>query len=134
MPDTLAHRAPPIRYRMIQFLFVVSDVFAWLLLALSLVSAVAFPLVGPIHGRMSRQPLTTLDIIGTCAISLVVAAGAYAITRRKIFGLALVMAPAVALALSGRFDSALVFAVAAAAVFATPFLLVFLQARGALKT
>ncbi len=118
-------------HRLTKLWFALSDLLAWPLLAFSLVSAIVFPFVGPIYARMAQQSITTFTIIATCALWLTVAAGAYAITRRKALGLFLVLAPAVVSAISGQIAFALVFAVVWAIVFATPFLLAFFQARSA---
>jgi hypothetical protein len=80
---------------------------------------------------MTQQPITTFTIIFNCAIWLSVAAGAYAITRRKVLGLVLVLAPAFASAISGQVTFALALAVGWTVAFATPFLLAFFQARSA---
>ncbi|WP_296281275.1 hypothetical protein [Pseudoxanthomonas sp.] len=116
-------------YRLTKLWFAFSDLLAWALLAFSLVGAIVFPFVGPIYARMAQQSITTFTIIGTCAIWLIVAAGAYAITRRKALGLVLVLAPAIVSAISGQIAFALAFAVAWAVAFVTPFLLAFFQAR-----
>jgi hypothetical protein len=121
-------------HRFTKFLFALSDIFAWLLLAFSSMAVVAYPIAGSVYAKMSHQSLTTFDIIGICAILLIVAAGAFAITRRKVLGIALVLAPAVANALSGQFLFALGYTGAVAVVFATPFLLVFLQVRSAVAS
>ena len=117
--------------RLTKLWFAFSDLLAWTLLAFSLVGAIAFPFIGPIHGRMTQQPVTTLTIIFTCALWLSVAAGAYALIRRKALGLALVLMPAVVSAVSGQIAFALAFVVAWAIAFAAPFLLAFSQARSA---
>ena len=117
--------------RLTKLWFAFSDLLAWPLLAFSLVGAIAFPFVGPIYARMAQQSITTFTITSTCALWLIVAAGAYAITRRKALGLLLVLSPAIVSATSGKIAFALVLAVAWALAFATPFLLAFLQARSA---
>ena len=116
-----------IMYRLTKLWFAFSDMLAWLLLALSIVATAIFPFVGPVYARMTRQPMTTLNIVGTCALWLMVAVGAYAITRRKVLGLVLVLVPAAVSAVSGRMAFALAFAAACIVVFATPFLLAFLR-------
>jgi hypothetical protein len=80
---------------------------------------------------MVKEPLTVLGIIGVCVLWLVVAAGAYAIVRRRALGLVPVLAPVIALAVSGQTTLALVFAAAWAAVFAAPFVLVLVRASSA---
>lgn len=110
--------------------FALSDLLAWPLLAFSLMVAIAFPLAGPAHARMAQQPMTTFTLVGTCALWLMIAGGAYAITRRRPLGLVLVLAPAVASAMAGQMAAALVLA-AWAIAFVPPFILAFLQARSA---
>jgi hypothetical protein len=116
-------------HRLIRVLFAFADLFAWLLLVLSVLEALAWPFIGPVYARMAHLPITTLSIVGGCATWVAVAAGAYAITRRRVLGLALVLVPAVVWLVSGLPVLALVFAVVAILVFGTPFLLAFLQAR-----
>jgi hypothetical protein len=108
--------------------FALSDLLAWLLLAFALVAAALFPFAGPVHARMTEQSLTMMGVAGTCMLWLAVAAGAYAIIRRKALGLVPVLAPAIVLAVSGRAAFALSLAAIWAVVFAAPFLLVLFQA------
>ena len=117
--------------RLTSIWFNLSDVLAKFLLAFSLVGVVAYPFVGPVYARMHQQPITTADIVGTCLLWLVVAAGAYAIIRRKVVGLLLILAPAFWSAISGQLAFALGLALVLSVVFATPFLFVLLQARSA---
>lgn len=120
--------------RLVKLWFAFSDMIAWPLLVFSLAGAIAFPFVGPIYSRMVKEPLTVLGIIGVCVLWLVVAAGAYAIVRRRALGLVPVLAPAIALAVSGHTTLATVFAAAWAAVFAAPFVLVLIRARSAVAS
>lgn len=117
--------------RLTQLWFALSDLLAWPLLAFSLMGAIAFPFAGPAYARMAQQPMTTFTLVGTCALWLMVAGGAYAITRCRPLGLVLVLAPAIASAMAGQRASALVLAAAWAIAFAPPFVLVFFQARSA---
>ena len=116
-------------HRLTKICFAVADILAWLLIALSILGALAFPFVGPVYARMSGQPITALGIAGTCAMWLAVAFGAYAITRRQVFGVVLVLLPAVQLLASGQIAFGLAAAASLALAFATPFILAFSQAR-----
>lgn len=111
-------------HRIIGGWFAVSDLVAWPLRVFSLMVAVLFPFVGPLHARMAQQPITMLGMAGTCALWLIVAVGAHALLRRRALGLAPVLAPAIVLAFSGQPTWALAFAFIWAVVFAAPFLLV----------
>ena len=116
-------------HRLTKLLFAVADILAWMILAFSIAAALAFPFVGPVSARMSGQPLTVFGIAGTCALWLAVAGGAYAITRRQVFGVGLVLLPVAQLMSSGRVGFGLAVAGALVLAFATPFILVLLQAR-----
>ena len=116
-------------HRLTKTLFAVADFLAWLLLAFSIAGALAFPFVGPVYGRMSGQPVTALGIAGVCVLWLVVALGAFAITRRRVFGVFLVLLPAFQLLASGRVAFGLAVAGALVLAFATPFVIVLSQAR-----
>ena len=116
-------------HRLTNFLFVVADILAWLLLAFAVVGALTYPFVGPVHARMSGQPITALGIVGTSVLWLAVALGAYAITRRQVFGIALVLLPAVQLIASGQVALGLVAVGVLVLAFATPFILAISQAR-----
>ena len=118
-------------YWFTKILFAIADFLARLLLAFSVIAVVALPFVGPVYARMASQQNTTLSILGHCLMWLAVAVGAYAITRRHVLGLALLMVPAIASFVGGQFAVGLVVTTAVAMVFAMPFLLAYLQARSA---
>lgn len=109
--------------------FAASDMVAWLLLVFALVGVVLFPFVGPLHARMTQQSVTVFDMAGTCILWLAVAAGAYAIIRRRVLGLLFLLAPVIVLGFSGRPGIALLLAGVWAVVFAAPFLLVLSGSR-----
>ena len=117
--------------RLVKISFVFADLCAWLLVAIFLFGAIAWPVIGPVHARMAHLPITTFSIVGTCIMWLATAAGAYAITRRQVLGLTLIQIPSAVWLVSGLFVFALTFTVVAAVIFGTPFLLAFLQARSA---
>ena len=109
--------------------FKASGMLAWLVLVISAFATVSFPVVIPVYQRMAHQPVNTAAIAGTCALWLAVAVGAFAVARRRAAGIPLIMLPAVSLFFSGHYLLGAAVAAGAALAFATPFLLVFTQAR-----
>jgi hypothetical protein len=109
--------------------FRVADVLARVLAAFALIGAAVYPLLGPVYLRTANQPLSVLVIAGTCALWLAVAVGAFALSRRKVAGVWLVLLPAMALVVSGQFLAGVAVASALVLVFCTPFFLAFIEAR-----
>ena len=118
-------------HRLTKLLFWISDILAWLLIAFSSLSAIAYPIAGPALARMDRQHLATSSIVFTCLLWLSVAVGAFLITRRRVLGLFLVIAPVFLTSSRAEWLASLVFATALALVFGLPFLLVLLRVRSA---
>ena len=116
-------------HRLTKISFAVADSLAWLLLAFSVAGALAFPFVGPVYARVSGQPISVIGIAGTSVLWVAVALGAFAITRRHAFGVALVLLPAVQLLATGQIAFGLAAGGALVLAFATPFILVLSQAR-----
>ena len=115
-------------HRLTKILFWISDILAWLLLAISALVAVTYPITGPAWARMEHQQLAASSIVATCLLWLSVALGAYLTTRRRAFGLLLITVPM--LVAAGGVEG-LVPAAVMALVFGLPFLLVLLRARAA---
>ena len=115
-------------HRLTKILFWSSDILARLLLAISVLVAVTYPITGPVWARMEHQQLASSSIVATCLLWLSVAFGAYLITQRRALGLLLVTAP-MPVAAGGL--GGLVPAAVMASVFGLPFLLVLLRARAA---
>jgi hypothetical protein len=107
-------------------LFWISDSAAWLLVAMSVLVTVTYPITGPVWARMAHQPLATSSIVATCLAGVSVAIGAYLVTRRKIVGL-LLMAPV--LMVARDLATGMGLACVMMLVFGLPHLLVVLQAR-----
>ena len=116
-------------YRLTKFLFWFSDVLAWLLAAFAFLTAVTYPIAGPVWARMEHQQLATSSIIVTCLLWLSVALGAYLLTRRRIVGLALLIVPILVAASSSGWLAGFIIMAFLALVFGLPFLLVLLGAR-----
>ena len=110
-------------------LFVVSDALAWLLLAIALLVASLYPIAGPAAARMYRHELPWWSVAAICAACLLVALGAFAITRRRAAGLLPIVLAAALGAMSHGVLAATLAALVAVALFGTPFGLVALQAR-----
>lgn len=109
-------------YRLTRCAFAIADLFAWLLVVFSVVSALVFPFVLPAYAGMSGQQVSVLGVAIMCASSLAIAFGAYYVTRRKVFGLFLLLLPALYLyGLAAAFGFLL--------LFVTPFAMAFLEAR-----
>jgi hypothetical protein len=118
-------------HRLIKVLFWISDILAWLLLAVSALAAVTYPITGPIWARMEHQQLANSSIVVTCLLWLSVSLGAYLITRRRALGLLLITVPVLVAAggVAGLAPAAVI-----ALVFGLPLLLVLLRARVASRS
>jgi hypothetical protein len=108
-------------HRLIQLLFWVSDILAWLLVALSALAVVTYPFFGPASAAMERETLTSSEIVVTCLWLLSVAVGAWLVTRRRATGVALIVASVFVARGAGGWPLAATLAL----VFGLPFLLVF---------
>lgn len=115
--------------RLTRIWFALSDAVARLLLAGAVVVAILVPVVGPMHARMSHQVLSTGHLLAVSALWLAVAAGAFALTRRRPLGLLPVALPGVVLAVSDKPIAAACYLGLAALLFATPLVLAYIEAR-----
>lgn len=111
----------------VRIMFAISDVLARVLCLISLVVAVVYPFVGPAHAKMANLTLSTERIVLTVLIVISVALGAYLLSRRKVFGLPLVLLPCVAWSLSGSPEGALWYGVIVVITFATPLGLSYIE-------
>jgi hypothetical protein len=111
--------------RLTKTLFWLSDIAAWMLLSVSAAGAVFMP----IFARADTQPVSWTGAAAVSAICLLVAAGAYGVTRRRPLFLVLVALPAVASSASGDLSFALPYLVTILAVFGSPFVLAFFESR-----
>ncbi|GAB3092389.1 hypothetical protein [Lysobacter terrae] len=114
-------------HRLIKALFWISDVLAWLLLAISAVVTVTYPVAGPVWARMDHQQIAVTSIVATCLLWFSVALGAYLITRRHALGILLITVPVFVAA--EDWLAGLALAAVMALVFGLPFLLVLFRVR-----
>ena len=81
--------------RLTKALFYLSDALAWLIAAIAVVIAVAFPFVAPVMAEMDNDPIPPIGIIIITAAFASIALGAWLLTRRKLIGVAIVSLPAI---------------------------------------
>ena len=111
--------------RITKTLFAISDAFAYLLAGLGGLTAISFPVLGPISARMEKDPISFIEVTIITLLWAVVAIGAWSLTRRKLWGLVAVSLPA----LYGGLGFAITYLGLVAIVFGTPLLLALIEAR-----
>jgi len=109
-------------------LFKLSDVFAWVLFLVAAYAALASLLVDAVPSSARAAPSIS-PLLYTCILCIVVAVGAFALTRRRLVGLPLVMPLPVAFHFYSNLLLVSVYVVAVLLVFGGPFLLAFVEAR-----
>lgn len=115
--------------RVTKVLFWVSDICAWLLICLAVVLALTYFFGAPILAAMDHTPLSWTKAATMSFYSLLVAAGAYRLTRRKPLALFPVLIPAIAALINGALLSSLVALAFVLLVFGLPFLLAYIESR-----
>lgn len=113
----------------VRIIFAVSDLIAWILLFASLAGAVMYPFAGPIHARMDHHALSVERIVLTVFFAIIVAVGAYLLTRRKILGLPLVLVPCIGWGLTGSMPIALCYGALVLIIFVTPLVLSYIEMK-----
>ncbi|HET7930557.1 MAG TPA: hypothetical protein VFL63_04105 [Rhodanobacteraceae bacterium] len=115
--------------RVTAILFGLSDVVAWALVSLAVFLAVVSPFVMPVAARMEHAttswPAVLVQVLGL----LVLAVGAYGMTRRRPIALALLALPSVAWLFGGAWLPALVWFVAVLVIFGLPLCLAYVEVR-----
>lgn len=114
--------------RVIKTLFWISDVAAWLLLFLALVGSLLMA-YSPIFYAMDHEPISWSELLTTLVGCLLVAKGAYELTRRRVWALLLVALPAFAALLLGNIKFGLVYLGSCMLVFGLPLGLAFRESR-----
>ena len=117
--------------RLAKALFLASDIAAWLLILLSVVCAGLSPIALIAYAKMAHQPVSYLFITWYCALWIAIAFGAYALTRRKLIGLAPIIVFAVIAAANGNFTFALLVVGGSILLFCSPFLALLAISRKA---
>jgi hypothetical protein len=115
-------------------LFAISDVFAWLLGAVSLAGAAAYPFAGPVYAKMANLPFTMEEVVVTVIIAVAVAVGTFLLRRRKPVGLLLVLLPCAGWCLSGAPQCGLWYGVFAFFIFGSPMVLSLVEMRQRRRT
>lgn len=113
--------------RLTKFLFGLSDLCAWMLLTAGVLAVVAVLFVGP--GPEGARTVSSFESMGQALLWLLVAVGAYLLTRRRPLGVPMVVLPALVWAAQGNVAVALIYAGVALLVFATPLILVWREVR-----
>ncbi|WP_348945343.1 hypothetical protein ABHF33_01700 [Chitinibacter sp. FCG-7] len=106
--------------------WLVSAALAWLLLGVSALGAMFYPIAGPIHAKMAGGSLAMGQIWLTCGLMLITAIGAYLQIRRKMLGVLLVQALSIHYLLLGAVQASLILAIFLLLIFGLPY---FLAAR-----
>jgi len=112
--------------RLVLIMFAVSDWLSWLLVLTGVLGAIAVPFAMPAYDRMSGQPVSVAWVFALSAVLLLVAGGAFALLKRKPFGLLLLMVPAPLLVVVGGYLAAAIVAAIVLLLFAGPYSLMFL--------
>lgn len=112
--------------RLTKFLFGLSDLCAWMLMTVAVAAVAVVLFLGP---GPDAKPFTLLESMGLSLLWILVAVGAYSLTRRRPFGVVLVMLPVVLWLFQGNVAPALIYAAFALLVFATPLVLVWREVR-----
>lgn len=117
------------RVRLTKSLFGLSDLCAWMLLTVAVLAVVAVLFVGPTPDSAQVRPVSSFESMGQALLWLLVAVGAYLLTRRRALGLPMVVLPALVWAVQGNVMVAAIYAGAALLIFATPLILVWREVR-----
>ncbi|MEG3790142.1 hypothetical protein V1318_08420 [Lysobacter sp. CCNWLW3] len=112
--------------RLTKILFGLSDLCAWMLMTVAVLGAVAVLFLGP---APDAKPVSSLESMALSLLWVLVAAGAYLLTRRRPLGLLLVILPVFVWLVQGDAVPALAYAAFALLVFATPLILVWREVR-----
>lgn len=115
--------------RLTKILFGLSDLCAWMLLTVAVLAVAAVLFVGPGPDGVQAKPVSSFESMGQALLWLLVATGAYLLTRRRPIGVAMVVLPALVWAVQGNVVVALIYAGFALLVFATPLILVWREVR-----
>src|SRR5262245_27389624 len=86
---------------LVRDLFVIADFVCWALIFLGIVGAITSPMTLQIQARMAHRAPSTLFIVIAVVWWTLVAAGSYAVLKRRVYGAIPLFAPAVWLAWGG---------------------------------
>lgn len=115
--------------RLTKILFGLSDLCAWMLMTVAVLAVVAVLFLGPGPDGQSARPMSSFESMGLSLLWMLVAVGAYLLTRRRPLGLLLVILPVFLWLAQGEVVPALIYAGFAVLVFATPLILVWREVR-----
>jgi hypothetical protein len=107
----------------LKMIWLISTAVAWLLLGVSALGAMFYPIAGPIHAKMAGGSLAMGQIWLTCGLMLITAIGAYLQIRRKMLGVLLVQALSIHYLLLGVVEACLTLAFLSVSIFGLPYLL-----------
>ena len=119
--------APPFSVRLTKGLFAVSDMAAWMLAIAAEAGAASFPFLAPVVSRMKDVPLSAWEVAGKTLLWSTVAFGAWQLTRRRPWALAVIWPPL--LLGDARFN--VTYLALTTLVFGLPLFLAFHEARRA---
>ncbi|KRD78469.1 hypothetical protein [Lysobacter sp. Root983] len=115
--------------RLTKILFGLSDLCAWMLMTVAVLAVVAVLFLGPGPDAQQAKPVSSFEAMALSLLWMLVAVGAYLLTRRRLAGLLLVILPAFLWLFRGEVLPALIYAAFALLVFATPLILVWREVR-----
>ena len=118
--------------RLTRVWFWLSDIFAWLLLSVTLLGACFYPIVGPVADRMDHQPTSWLRVVLASLFMLLIAITCFGITRRSPLAILFLVVLAFAVGISANLAIGLIYAGLVLLIFGIPLLLAFLEARSRL--
>ena len=111
--------------RIIKALFQFSDACAWVVLFFSALTALSYPFIDVVPPNRPAES----QLLLASGLSLLVAVGAYHLTRRRLFGLPLVLLLPVAFGFYSNLLATVAYLVSASVVFGAPLACAFLEAR-----
>lgn len=110
--------------------FRLADLLAWILLCLCVLGALASPIAVPVFARMNSDSVSGWFLLAVSIAYLLIAFGAFLITRRRLTGLIFLLVPSVYWAATGVLVAAFVYLALVAVAFGLPYLLVYIAIRG----
>ena len=110
--------------------FRLTDLLAWILLCLCVLGALASPIAVPVFSRMNSESGSGWLLLAVSVAYLLIAFGAFLITRRRLTGLIFLLVPSAYWAATGVLVAAFVYLALVAVVFGLPYLLVYIAIRG----
>ncbi len=115
--------------RLLSVLFMISDLTAGLLLWASLAVAGLYPFAGPAYAKMANLPLPMERIVFVVGIAILLALAAFLLSRRKLFGVLLLLMTGIGWIPAGQYMTALFQCLIILAIFGVPLLLSYLESQ-----